>query len=222
MKKLVLSTFTLLLFSISVLSQNFRIDLPPGQNKIIIQDARPNLDGSPFLYEDWQNGTIYFHNGDTIKTIMLRYNVYKNEMQYLNEEKAYAIGCPENIKEIIIGAHSFIYLNYSDEGKPSKGFFEVLSKGKTNLLLLHYPVILPANFNIALNSGNKNDQLSLKSKYYLKSNEIVVEIDKRGKNYISVFAQKEAEIQRYVKDKGLSFRKENDLITLTNFVNSLN
>jgi len=232
MKRLLLSSMVLLLTANCLIAQSregtpvvydviHRFELPPGQNKIIINDSRPNLDGSQYLYDDWQKGSIFLNSGDTIKTIKLRFNVFKNEMQFQNNDQVYAIGSPENIKEIILGAHSFIYLNYNEDGKPKKSYFEIISRGNSCLLQFYYSEILPSNFNVALNSGNKNDQLSMKKKYFLKKGDTVIQIDKKGKNIVSAFELRGKEIQKYAKNNKLSFKNESDLIAIINFANSL-
>jgi len=221
MKKIILFTIVILSSYIFAFSQSYRFELPPGENKIIIQDKPTNLEGSPFLNDDWQLGTIFFKNGDTIPTIKLRFNVHNGEMQYLHEEKTYAIGASENIKEIIIDGHHFEFLYYHDEGKFKKSFFEVLYADKTSLLQLHFTVILPTNFNPALNSGNKNDRIIHKMKYYAKIGDKIVEIDRRGKNFISAFGEKEALISKYIKDNNISLKEEADLIYLIRYSNTL-
>ncbi len=222
MKKLIIFVLLSFYYSLSLFSQGYRYELPVGHHKIVLIDSRPNLDGSPYLSEDWQKGSILMKNGDTIVSIPLRYNVFKDEMQFQNEDKAYAIGSPDSIKKLMLGDLSFVYLGYNEDKKLKKGFFEELSKGSACLLQHHYPVILPANYNVALNVGNKNDQLSLKKKFFLKKDNNVIEIDKKGKNFVSAFNLKGKDIQKYVKDNNLSFNKETDLIQITNFANAHN
>jgi len=222
MKRIILTLFVFWFSVMYVFSQTFKLELPPGQNKIISKEASPNLDGSPFLNEEWAKGSIIMKNGDTIPEIMLRYNFHHGEMQFQHKEKVYAIGTPEVIKEVIMDGHTFVYLSYSDGGVSKSSFFETLCAGKSSLFALYYPQILPANYNVALNSGNKNDQLILRKKFFLKKGESVLPIDKKGKNLISAFEQKGKEIQKYAKDNNLSFKKEPDLITITKYVNSLN
>jgi len=202
-------------------SQSYRFELPPGENKIIIQDKPINLEGSPFLNEEWQSGLIILRNDDTIHTINLRLNVLKDEMQYQYEEKTYAIGAPEVLKKIFMGGSLFEYITYSEEGKLKKNYFEVLSNGKSCLLKYHYIVILPANFNPALNAGNKNDQIVHKMKYYAKIGDNLIEIDKRGKKLISAFGNKDVLISKYIKENKISFKNESDLITLIKYSNTL-
>lgn len=222
MKKIAIITQLFYLTTFSLFSQAYKIELPAEHNKIIISESRPNLDGSPFLIEDWQKGTIIMNNGDTVVSILLRYNVYKDEMQIQDKDIAYIIGRPDSIKMLKLGDLSFVYLSYNEEGKHKKGFFEVLSQGSTCLLQHHYPVILPANYNVALNVGNKNDELTLKKKFFLNKDNTVVEIDKKGKNLISAFPSKGKEIQKYTKDNRLSFAKDTDLIEIAEFANTLN
>lgn len=202
-------------------SQSYRFELPPGENKIIIKDKPINLEGSPYLNEEWQTGSIILKNGDTIPSISLRLNVLKGEMQYQYEEKTYAIGAPEGLNEIIMGRRIFKYLTYTEDSKLKKNYFEVLSNGKSCLLKYHYIVILPANFNLALNSGNKNDQIVHKMKYYAKIGDSIIEIEKRGKNLISAFGNNEALISKYIKENKISLKNESDLITLIKYSNTL-
>ncbi len=194
----------------------------PGQNLITNSNPLPNMDGSPYLNDDWEPGYIIMKTGDTLKSVMLRYNVYKDEMHFKADDKIYSIGIPEKISILLLGEHPFFYLSYKDEETIKKGFFEVLSIGKSCLLQHHYPIIMPANYNPVLNSGNKNKQLLLKKKYFLKKGDLIVEIDKNGKEFISAFGDKGNEIKKYVKNNKLSFKKEADLVLITNFANSLN
>lgn len=204
-------------------SLSFELLSNTGQNLIVNSNLEPNLEGSPFLREDWQSGYIIMKSGDTIPSIELRYNVYKDEMHFKAEEKVYSIGIPEKIKILLLGESPFIYLSYKDDKIIRKSFFEILNIGKSLLLKHHYYEILPANYNLILNSGNKNKQLLLKKKYYLRTKEeVIVEIDKRGERFISAFGNNGSEIEKYVKDNKLSFKEESDLIQITNFANSLN
>jgi len=233
MKRVLLLTFLLSQTIFCAFAQNstgstpvvydavYRLELPPGQNKIINQNAPANLDGSPFLNESWEDGSIFMNNGDTIPTIKLRLNVYKNEMQFLHKEKTYAIGAPEGVKFIKVGRSSFVFLSYEEKGTPKKGYFEEIYDGKVSLLINYYPEILPANFNVQLNSGNKNDQITIKKKYYAKIGDKIVEIDKRGKKFISSFGEKEPLISKYIKDNKISFKNEGDLVSLIIYSNTL-
>lgn len=200
---------------------NFFYRLTPGQVKGINQNAPANLDGSPFLNENWQDGKIMLNNGDTIPTIKLRLNVYKEEMQFLHEDKTYFIGSPEEVKIISLGGSSFIFLNYEEKGTPKKSYFQEVYAGKVSLLIHYYPLILPANYNVQLNSGNKNDQILIKKKYFAKIGDKIVEIDKKGKNFISSFGEKELLISKFVKENKISFKDETDLISLIKYSNTL-
>jgi len=204
----------------NVYNSTYRFELPPGENKIIMKDGIPNLTGSPYL-EDWQEGSIFMKNGDTIKTISLRFDVYNNDMQFKYDGKTWAVGAKNKIKVIKFEKHSFIYLPYKDKDQIKESFFEVLTAGKVSLLILYYPEVIRSNYNVVLNSGTKNDQLLLKKKYYFVEDDLVTFFDKRGKNLISANSQKSKEIKEFVKNNKLSFTEETDLIAIADFINSL-
>jgi len=203
-----------------VYNSTYRFELPPGENKIIVNDGIPNLTGSPYL-EDWQEGSIFMKNGDTIKTILLRFDVYNNDMQFMYDGKTWAIGAKNKVKVIKLEKHSFIYLPYKDNNQIKESFFEVLTAGKVSLLILYYPEVIRSNYNAVLNSGTKNDQLLLRKKYFFLEDDLVSFLDKKGKNLISANSQKSKEIKEFVKSNKLSFAEETDLITIADFLNSL-
>lgn len=197
------------------------LELPPGENKIITSDLPENMEGSPFLDENWREGSIILNSNDTIPVILLRYNALNGEMQYMREKTAYAIGAPDLIKELYIEDRMFVYLPYKDGDELKKSFFEVLCPGQNSLIVLHSPEVLKSNYNAILNSGNKNDRLSIKRKYYLKTKDNIFLIDKMGKNYIEEFGDNQKSIQEFVDTKRISFKKESDLIEIIKFTNTL-
>jgi len=233
MRRLVLLTLLLIQSTFyCVLAQNstgsspdvynavYRLELPPGENKIITSNSQPNLSGSPFL-EDWRDGLIIMRSNDTIKTLKLRFDFYNNDMQFMYEGKTWAIGAKNKIKVIKVGDHSFVYLPYLDNSQIKENYFEALSAGKVSILILYYPQIKPANYNAILNTGTKENQLLLKKKYYFVQDDRVVLMDKKGRNLISANSQKSKEIKEFIKNNKLSFTEETDLITIADFVNSL-
>jgi len=203
-----------------VYSAVYRLELPPGENKIITSSSQPNLVGSPYL-EDWQDGLIIMRSNDTIKTLKLRFDFYNNDMQFMYDEKTWAIGAKNKIKVIKAGIHSFVYLPYMDKNQIKEGYFEALCAGKVSILIMYYPEIKLSNYNPVLNSGTKENQLLQKKKYYFVEDDRVILMDKKGKNLISANAQKGKEIKEFVKSNKLSFTEESDLITIANYINSI-
>jgi hypothetical protein len=199
------------------------IVFPPGNNIIVNGERVPGIDGSEYLSEEWTKGRITMNNGAIIDTIYLRLNVYKNEMHYLYKNVEYSICSPENIRKISIGDRKFIHSLYKkDEGKNSQGYFEVLVDGKAKLLALYYITKINANYNVVLDAGNKNDRLELKERYFIATENSIVEIDKKGKCIFDNLGDKGDILRKRIKEEDLSFKKKEDLVKIITYVNGMN
>jgi len=221
MKKISFFLLVSIFSSLSAFSQTFRVDFPPGYNKIITQESLPGIDGSPFLQKDFSLGKIFLSENKVIDSIMLRYDIYHKEMQYQNEGKIYAIGAPENIKSISFDHRTFVYLTYLEKGVITKDFFEVLKLGKIASLYRHYIITLtPASYNPAMDVGNKNDEIKLNEEFCMIYKDKFITIDKKGKSVLAQFTDGDQQkVKKFIKEKGISFKDENDLVVLAEYIN---
>lgn len=222
MKNLIVLFVALAVLSLHhVFPQNFKVQLPPGYNKISMTEEIPGKEGSPYLLNEWLPGTILLNNGTKIEGLTYRYSVYRKEMQYQKENSAYAIGAPDSIKALWMDKRLFVYLTFTNESKTDKDFFEVLVDGKAKLLIRYVTEIIPANYNKALDVGNKNDQITIKETYYVqKDNESPVLIDKKGKTIAQTLADQTEEIKKFTDKEHISFKKKEDLTRLIDYYNS--
>jgi len=83
-------------------------------NKKVYMDD-PNISGSPYLSDEFQQGDIYMNGKYKIPNIQLRYNLYNDEFQFKERNSIMAIADPTNIDKIVIGDEVFIYLKKGDQ-----------------------------------------------------------------------------------------------------------
>ncbi len=208
--------------TLDTIAQSFKVTLPPGYNRIIQTEGLAGVDGSQYLSDEWTLGNITMNDTMSIGPIKLRFNAYKGEMHFLDNNSEYSIGAPEKITSIVMGGRKFIYASYQDKDVTKHNFFEVLAEGKTELLILYYIERIPANYNAAMDAGEKNDRLRLEEKIYIKNGDNIIEHDKKGKKLIASLGDKSGQVIKHVEEEDLSFKKKEDLIKIINFVNSVN
>jgi len=208
---------TLVYLSINVQAQNFRIQAPPGYNYIYPENSfLKGTEGSPYL-NDWEYADILFTSGGVVKDLLVRYNVYSNQLLYKEKQQTYLMGAPDSISELKFPDKTFIYREYLP-GK--KTFFEVVLKGKVSLLTKYETEVTPANYNEALFSGNKNDVIFIKQKLYLQQGTSIVPITKKT-ILLEVLGDKKAEVSNLMTKERLSFRKKQDMTKLIEYYNQL-
>lgn len=221
MKKQVL-IFIVLTFSTFEFAQaqNIRIQAPPGYNYIYTDlDFPSGTEGSPYL-DEWQKAEIVFRNGQKFPELMVRYNVYTNQMLFQHSGKTFIIGAPDSIAEIKFRSRTFVYREYIKGNKLEKSYFEIAVPGKVALLYKYEIEMIRANYNVALNIGNKNNRLELRQHQFLMANYQLTELTRKSKPII-FFSDKNKEISEFMDKEGLSFKTREELVKIVSYYNGL-
>lgn len=181
----------------------------------------PGVEGTPYLSDKWTPSRITMNNGSIIDSIDLRLNAYKNEMCYRDKDREYTIGASKNIKEIAMGSKKFISYPLTPENAISNSYFEVLAEGNTELLVLYYIKVIEPTYNNPLDYGVKKSQLKLCERYFIKTEESIIEIDKKGKCIFDRLRDKGDILKKRIKEKDLSFKKKEDLVKIITYINEM-
>lgn len=127
--------------------------------------------GSPFLNDTWDLGKIQLTSGEIVDSLYLKYSSYKDELIYYNKDIATQI----IIDKSILKGFSFtdklghnrvfrkLYYNGSMKGDQ---FFEVLSEGKTDLLVYRNVSLNTTMAYIDESKLMKNLEYGLNYQYY--------------------------------------------------------
>jgi hypothetical protein len=209
--------FFLVFLTANVASQNIQVQAPPGYNYIYPEKSTiKGTEGSPYM-ADWEPAVIFFTNGNVIKDLMVRYNVFYNQLMYKENDKTYVMGAPDSISELRFPDKTFIYKEY----QPGlKTFFEVVLKGKVTLLSKYEIEVTPSTYNEALSSGNKNEVLNIKQKLYLQQGASFVPINKKA-ILLEMLSDKKDQVANLLKKERLSFKKKQDMTILIEKYNQL-
>lgn len=109
----------------------------------------PSYNGLPFLNEGWLSGQIEFSDGEISDSLALRYGAFKDELIYYNTkntshiviDKASINGFTLFTKE---GDREF-RKQYFDGFLKGERYFEVLSKGETDLIVFRKHILSSTN-----------------------------------------------------------------------------
>jgi len=129
--------------------------------------AYPTYTGFPFLNDVWVLGQIEFNNGEIADSLYLRYSAFKDELLYYNKTLTSQIV----IDKASIKGFSFTETNGSirnfrkqfyDGYMKGDRYFEVLSKGETDLLVYRKRILTTT-------TPYKDEQQILKDQEYTNS-----------------------------------------------------
>ncbi|WP_340113206.1 hypothetical protein [Maribellus mangrovi] len=191
-----------------------------GEIKNMLTESE--IEGSPYLNDEFITGSVFTTSKIQYNDIPLRYNVYNDEMQFKSPEgNVSAIAAPEIIEKVVFGDYTIEYIPYIIAKKMRRGFFKVLLKGNATLYArsnIEYRQPVPAG---AYKDPEPARFLEKPDTYFIRiGKEAALEIENK-KDLEAVFPDHKKEIASFIKKNKVNHRKEDKLKELVEYYNSL-
>ncbi len=217
---------------------NFGVHKMGRNNTMYGFDNEPvEVEGSSYADSTWKKGSFIFYpskkeanaKADTVAGFMVRYDVYKKEVDVLHKNKVFA-ATTDMLKgfiyqeNILAKNHCFVNLNdYKGEVNELQGFAEQLSQGKINLFKYYYTELKKPDYNPSLSVGSKNFKLQQRNSYYYGGGKNLRTLNSTRLSYLceDLFGAKGEIVKKYAKEQDLNPKKEDDLVKIFNYFNSL-
>lgn len=178
-----------------------------------------NVKGSPFLHSEYQNIKI--------KGVMMqgKYNANRDYIEVDNKgEIIFFVPSMEHRYDVLFTDINETYRAFEYENLKF-GFFKILAKKDKAFLLTrqfvqfspekkpknNFEILKPAKFE------RKKDVNYIK----LSDKDIVIELPTRKSKFLKVFNSKSNDIKNFIKKEKLGIKKNEDLIKIFNYYNSL-
>lgn len=181
-----------------------------------------DVQGSPYLNDEFVNGTIFTTSKLQYNNIPLRYNIYNDQIEFKSpENEIQALATPEIVEALKIGDVKMVYAPYSSFKKIRHGFFRVEEEGKTSLYsregIIFKKAEAPGGYKDAEPPKFINKPLS----YYIRVG--MEEAKKVGnkKDIVKIFPDHKNEITAFIKKNKTKPNKPESLKKLVQYYNSL-
>ncbi len=213
----VLTVMVFLMYSIGSYAQNGLYLQDPLSAKRFNIEKYAAMRGTPFFVDKWLLGTAETAKGK-YEGIEMKFNVYDNTLLINKEDEPYELN--EHIYSFSLNNGNQVLL--FRKAKPSIDFnsdayLQVLVEGNINLLKM--PVKKLAEMS-EINAGIVQT-FTNSAKYYIEINNVVYNLIADKESIIKLLPSNEEKISLFIKEHKISFKKENDLIKLFNFMNTL-
>ncbi|MCX6269726.1 MAG: hypothetical protein NTU44_00620 [Bacteroidetes bacterium] len=230
-KTLLHSLLLFFLFSCGLFSQTRSIWLNGSPQLMNIsynpsQNAAAKVEGSPFLTDQFQPGQLVFkENNEVVKDLAFRLDLATGFMQFIFRGDTFVISNPNKIAEITYGSRRFYYLiGFIGKDSPSPGFFELLTDGKVQLMMLRRKAPFKDEYVKSYMGGGGSGRYyySYQEDLYLrKGDDVPRKLVKRKRVLLKMLPDKQPEIKEFMKSNRLSARKIADIKKIIDFYNSL-
>jgi hypothetical protein len=187
-------------------------------------NTQGNLQGSFFLSEQWNKGTVRLRDGRIVTDVHLKFNLYNNELYF--ERKAEMMAFADTVLQFSFsyntdeGVKQAMYRSGfpAFEGKTANNFYEVLTDGKLQLLRYRYRYIKETH------PYNQPVQRELADEHFLvlydAASGAMVKLKKDLQPVLKALPEKAARLQQLASEKKLRFKQEADWAELVKAMNA--
>lgn len=181
-----------------------------------------NVDGTPYLDNEFQNATVRTKSGFDTSGVKVKFNAYGNEIIFLQDGIELAlddfdmVSYPK-LQNGVIGQVVFKTGFPKVDNLNEKTIYQVLASGSKIYLLKHISKKLE---DLKTMGDYNRKEFVTKEQLYIYSPSFGIKKIKADKKaLIALFPDLAAKIESVIEEKGLSMRKENNLITLIEELN---
>jgi len=104
-----------------------QVDIIDGVATMRYTNSAPALNGSPYLYDEFKDGTMTALDGTVVPGLKYRYDIYADKMQFILQGDTATINKPLALRSVELGDQKFVYEVYMLEAdRVATGYFEVI------------------------------------------------------------------------------------------------
>lgn len=179
-----------------------------------------SVEGTVYLNKQFRKGYALV-NGYKHEELLLRYDAYSDEIEYLDEGKRMLFHKGEHT-EVSIDSIVYKFIDYFDKGKVKSGFFNPLNQGETVLYLRNTKTV----FYKTPENGYESfvpPKFLLKTSYYLKRKDrpAMPLNDLSKKEIFAVLWEHYSDLRKYARENKLRMRTEKEVIQVLDYYDSI-
>ncbi|WP_372948862.1 hypothetical protein [Mariniphaga sp.] len=181
-----------------------------------------NINGSPFLNDEFIEGSVFTTSKTQFVGVPLRYNIYNDQIEFqLGENPVQALAAPETIEMVQYGEYTFEYAPFTNAKKIKRGFFIIEEKGNATLYSKPQLIFENAKEPAAYQDAVPARFLKRPDEYYIRVGKEPAMLMAKKKDLEEVFPDHKDEISGFIKKNKVKPNDQELLKELVQFYNSL-
>ena len=201
--------------------ENFRMSIIATRSDFSIESLKKDFDGSPFLVDSWQKGTINMKNGEKVNYEDMVFNLYNNQFWVRKEDGIKSLVFNPDVAYCELDGKKFVFKPYQQNDKIKDGLQELLAEGKLSLMKLYYCKFIPGEKMTSAYQAPAKPRFAVNKDFYYQDGDSVALPLPSGKDLFAIFGDAQGKMASYAKENKLKLKKEEDLVKLFTYYNSL-
>ncbi|MCZ4224018.1 hypothetical protein [Pedobacter rhodius] len=189
------------------------------KNLITVKESRGDLEGSPYLFPQWEMATIKFSPGINPITDNIKYDLLE-DMLVTKGENDEEYEFKDMPAEFVLSNTKEVYRNgfMPVDGMTVKTFYNVIYDGKIKFLKKLSKTIIESK---GYNTGTVTKKVAEVINYYLvKADNKPVKVKNNEKAFIAVLGRGD-ELTKYIKENKIDLKSNEGIIKLLTYYDTL-
>lgn len=181
-----------------------------------------DIEGSPYLNDDFIKGTIFTTTKLRYENIPLNYNIYNDNLEFRSpDDQILAMSTPEIVQKAVFGNIEMEYIPFISAKKTKRGFFLTKEEGFATLYARPQLIFKQPTKPTAYKKAEPARFINKPNIYYIRiGQEAALKVVSK-KDIISIFPDHKKEIETFIKKNKVKITKEESLKKLVLYYNSL-
>ena len=206
--------------------------LPSSGTLFGIKGPAGKVIGDVYVDTVWQAGNVKFYGKlnattDSLAGVPVRLDLLANDVeiragvQDIRSAKASTVRYVDVNNRLGTSSRYVNVREYRGDADALLGFFEQVATGKLDLLQHPTVYVRRANYNMALNTGTKDDEIMKKTDWYMARNKQATKFSPTKKALLDLMSDQKAPIEAYLKNTKPDLKSRSDLVAVVAYYNGL-
>lgn len=189
-----------------------------GNKELTLND----IDGSPYLDEEFINGTVFTTEKTKYENVPLRYNLYNGDLEFKNPAgELLVIAKPEIVEYAAFGDYRLVYCNFYQGPKPKQGFLLLIEEGKASLLSKLTVILKEGSQPAAYKDAEPPQFVRRADEYYIRMGTGIAKPAGNKKSVLEAFPDNQDKIDDFISKNKIKLNKTEGLAAVVKFYNTL-
>lgn len=193
----------------------------PVSARTFNSDKYTDVKGTPFLYDKWIKGNVKVKQG-TYQGLELKLDLYENTLFFNRNDNSYAF--EEDVMDFVLmpkpndsSTYQYFTKGLSASSLKPQQYVQVLARGKLGFYRSDIKNMSDMN---EINRGRVKT-FTTSVRYFVEESGTLKMIKLTKDEILSFMKDKEAEVNSYINEHKLSFKKEADIAAIFSYYNTL-
>ena len=182
------------------------------------------ITGTPYVFEDFKQGNIFYTNKLRVDGKLLNYDCYNDRWEYSAGNSIYLLNSSQiDYFEIFPGQdRTMLFKQVFVEKLKKQVFLQVLYNENSILYKRHFREFREADYGGAYSQDRRYDEYHDRESYYLKTDDNELHLLKSNKkSALEIMEDQCEELEKYIKKEKPNLKTEAGMVQLIRFYDSL-